>query len=360
MALPDPAFWRSRSVLLTGHTGFKGAWLSLWLQALGAHVHGISLGAPTEPSLYELAQVHEGMADSVLGDIRDPSALERAFATARPEIVIHMAAQPLVRRSFAAPRETYEANVMGTVNLLDTVRACEAVRAVVVVTSDKCYAPAHPSRAHREDDPLGGHDPYSSSKAAAELVTAAYRDSFFSGPTAPHVATARAGNVIGGGDWGAERLIPDVVRAATLGETLRLRNPLAIRPWQHVLSPLCGYLVLAQALHESSRYAQAWNFGPDEGDAHSVEWVVRRVSELWPGGAPWDRDEREHPRESPHLMLDSSLARELLGWAPLMSLEQGLFATVSWFRALSEGRDMREITLLQIAVLSARSPHSDM
>ncbi len=347
-------------MLLTGHTGFKGAWLSLWLQSLGADVHGLSLGVPTAPSLYELADVGEGMADSVACDIRDAVAVERALVAAKPEIVIHMAAQPLVRRSFAAPRETYETNVMGTVNLLDAVRACEAVRAVVVVTSDKCYENRESEQPYSESDPLGGHDPYSSSKAVAELVTSAYRRSFFSHPEAPRVASARAGNVIGGGDWGEDRLIPDIVRAASSGEALRLRNPHAVRPWQHVLCPLGGYLLLAQALCESPDFACAWNFGPDSRDARSVEWIVRRISELWPGGVPWTVDEGPHPHEAHHLRLDSSRARELLGWAPLMSLEQGLLATVSWFGALSEGRDMREATLLQIAALSARSPHSDM
>jgi CDP-glucose 4,6-dehydratase len=346
----DPAFWRGRSVLLTGHTGFKGAWLSLWLQSLGARVTGLSLGVPpTEPSLYELARVGDGMAGSVACDIRDPGAVASAMVSARPEIVIHMAAQPLVRRSFAAPRETYETNVMGTVNVLDAVRACEGVRAVVNVTSDKCYENRDLERGYRESDPLGGHDPYSSSKAAAELVTSAYRRSFFSGPHGPRVASARAGNVIGGGDWGEDRLIPDIIRAAVSGETLRLRNPHAVRPWQHVLSPLNGYLVLAQALCDSPEYACAWNFGPEESDARTVEWVVRRVSELWPGGVPWERDEGDHPHEAHYLKLDSSRARETLGWRPMLGLEQGVAATVAWYAALRNGNDVREVTLGQIA-----------
>jgi CDP-glucose 4,6-dehydratase len=352
-AIVDPAFWSGRSVLVTGHTGFKGAWLSLWLQSLGAHLLGLSLDTPpTEPSLYELARVHEGMAHSLVCDIRDADAVTAAMIKAQPEIVIHMAAQPLVRRSFSAPRHTYETNVMGTVNLLDAVRSCDAVRAVVVVTSDKCYENRESERPHRESDPLGGHDPYSSSKAAAELVTSAYRGSFFSaGPEAPRVASARAGNVIGGGDWGAERLIPDIIRAAVAGETLHVRNPGAVRPWQHVLCPLSGYLVLAQALCESADHACAWNFGPDDRNARTVEWVVTRVSELWPGGVRWELDEGPHPHETRHLELDSSRAREQLGWAPPLALEAGLEATVAWHEAWLGGVDPRKATLDQIARL---------
>jgi CDP-glucose 4,6-dehydratase len=355
----DPTFWRDRRVLLTGHTGFKGAWLSLWLQSLGARVAGISLDvAPSEPSLYELARVGEGMAIGVACDMRDATALERELARAGPEVVIHMAAQPLVRRSFAAPRETYETNVMGTVNLLEAVRLCEEVRAVVIVTSDKCYENRETDHAYCEGDPLGGHDPYSSSKAAAELVTSAYRRSFFSDPDGPRVASARAGNVIGGGDWGEDRLVPDIVRAAIAGDTmrgegepLRLRNPSAVRPWQHVLCPLSGYLQLAQALCESQAYARPWNFGPDAGDARTVEWVVRQVSEMWPGGVRWEVDESEHPHEASLLELDSIQAHEQLGWAPPLGLEAGLRATVEWYLAWRRGEDLHELTLTQLATL---------
>jgi CDP-glucose 4,6-dehydratase len=337
-------------VLLTGHTGFKGAWLSLWLQSLGARVTGLSLREPpTEPSLYALARVGEGMAGSVVCDIRDPSAVAAAVSRARSEVVIHMAAQPLVRRSFLAPRDTYETNTMGTVNLLDAVRVCEGVRAVVIVTSDKCYEPSESTRAHREGDALGGHDPYSSSKAAAELVASAYRRSFFADPDGPRVASARAGNVIGGGDWGEDRLVPDIVRAALSGEMLRLRNPMAVRPWQHVLCPLGGYLLLAQALCDSPEHARAWNFGPHAGDARTVEWVVGRVSELWPGRVRWERDAGEHPHETPRLELDSTRARELLGWAPALGLDVALEATVAWYRAWRDGCDPHEYTIAQIA-----------
>jgi CDP-glucose 4,6-dehydratase len=339
-------------VLITGHTGFKGAWLSLWLQSLGANVKGISLGErPSKPSLYELARVDEGMAASVVCDIRDAEMVKRELVRASPEVVIHMAAQPLVRRSFAAPRETYETNVMGTVNLLDAVRVCKSTRAVVVVTSDKCYENSGRGGGYREEDKLGGQDPYSSSKAAAELVTSAYRHSFFSGPDAPRVATARAGNVIGGGDWGEDRLIPDVVRAVKSGGKLRLRNPSAVRPWQHVLCPLCGYLLLAQALCESSAYAREWNFGPEERDARTVEWVVQRVSDMWPGGVRWQVEDSEHPHESQRLELNSKQAREYLGWEPGLGLEAALRMTVEWYSAWERGKDMSELTLAQLAVI---------
>ncbi len=387
----DPSFWRDRRVLVTGHTGFKGAWLCLWLQSLGAHVHGASQGPmPSEPCLYELARVSEWMVESAVCDIRDAAAVRRAMDAARPQVVFHLAAQPLVRRSFAAPHETYETNVMGTVNVLEAVRAHPSVEALVVVTSDKCYENREAPTPYREDDPLGGHDPYSSSKAAAELVTSAYRRSYFSDPAGPFIASARAGNVIGGGDWGEDRLVPDLVRAAVAQENVRLRNPSATRPWQHVLSPLSGYLVLAQALGGGDRigrgagggrgdlvgegagggrgdptvegagggggrsgaeFARAWNFGPDPADARTVEWVVRRVSKLWPGQVSWSVDEGPHPHEAGLLALDSSLARRELDWAPLVGLEEGLEATVSWYSAWQEGQDMRELSLGQVGEL---------
>jgi CDP-glucose 4,6-dehydratase len=351
----DPTFWDGRRVLLTGHTGFKGAWLALWLQSLGAGVTGFSCGLPTEPSLYELARVGEGLRASVEGDVRDPGALAEALAAAESEVVIHMAAQPLVRRSFLEPRETYETNVMGTVNVLDAVRRNGGVRAVVNVTSDKCYENREWEWAYRESEPMGGHDPYSNSKGCAELVTDAYRRSFFSDPDGARVASARAGNVIGGGDWGAERLVPDVMRAALAGDTLRVRNPHAVRPWQHVLCPLSGYLVLAQALWESPGYAAGWNFGPAEEDTRPVGWIVERMSSLWPGGVSFVHDEGPHPHEAhshPHeahyLKLDSSRARAVLSWRPVWGLAEGLDAVVDWYRRLTEQEDMRAVTLGQI------------
>jgi CDP-glucose 4,6-dehydratase len=344
----DPDFWHGRRVLLTGHTGFKGAWLALWLQSLGARVTGFAAGVPTQPSLYELARVGEGM-ESIEGDVRDHAALAAAVAQSTPEVIIHMAAQALVRRSFSEPRETYATNVMGTVNLLDAVRVSgESVRALVNVTSDKCYENHEWDWGYREPEPMGGHDPYSSSKGCAELVTAAFRRSFFHAPNGPRIATARAGNVIGGGDWGAERLLPDIMRAALAGEQVRVRNPNSIRPWQHVLNPLSGYLVLAQALWDSPDHADAWNFGPPEDDARPVGWIVQRASELWHRELRWALDDGPHPHEARYLKLDSSLARARLGWRPRLGLDAALEATVAWYRELSAGADMRAVTLTQI------------
>jgi CDP-glucose 4,6-dehydratase len=344
----DPDFWDGRRVLLTGHTGFKGAWLALWLQSMGALVTGLSRGVPTEPSLFELARVGEGLHASLDGDVRDPDAVVGALAAAEPEVVIHMAAQPLVRRSFLQPRETYETNVMGTVNLLDAVRLRGDVRVVVNVTTDKCYENREWEWGYRESEPMGGHDPYSNSKGCAELVTDAFRRSFFNDPDGTRVATARAGNVIGGGDWGAERLVPDIMRAALAGETLRVRNPHAVRPWQHVLCSLSGYLALSQALWESPEYATGWNFGPADGDARPVAWIVERMSSLWPGGLSVTEDEGPHPHEAHYLKLDSSRARGRLGWNPAWGLAEGLDAVVAWYRQLSEQADMRAATLGQI------------
>jgi CDP-glucose 4,6-dehydratase len=345
----DPAFWRDRRVLVTGHNGFKGAWLCLWLQALGARVCGASLAAPpTSPSLYELAGVQEGIETCFACDVRDAGALTRAVHEARPEVVIHMAAQPLVRASFATPAETFAVNALGTAHLLNAVRGCEGVRAVVVVTSDKCYAPHAGGRPHVEEDPLGGDDPYSASKACAELVAQSYRDSFFGGASSARVATARAGNVIGGGDFGAERLLPDLFRAMLAGEPLFVRNPEAVRPWQHVLSPLSGYLALAQALYESDQFAHAWNFGPVVDEALPVRALLERIGELWPGGIEWRIDAAEHPRENPALRLDSARARAKLGWEPPLSLADGLRLTAEWFRAYRDGEDVRAVTLGQL------------
>lgn len=351
----DPGFWRDRRVLVTGHSGFKGVWLTLWLRALGARVSGFSGPPPSAPSLYELARAGEDVEDFE-GDVRDAHALERAVAASRPEVVVHMAAQALVRRSFEDPRETYEINTMGTVNLLDAVRRHgQGVRAIVVVTSDKCYENREWEWGYREDEPIGGHDPYSSSKGCAELVTSAFRSSFFSDPDGPRVASARAGNVIGGGDWGADRLVPDLIRAALAGEQLRVRNPNSIRPWQHVLNPLSGYLLLAQALCEGAEHATAWNFGPAEQDARPVGWLVERLAEQWPGGLGWSVDDGPHPHEARYLKLDSSRARARLGWRPPVELDGALASIVAWYRALSEGKDMREVTIGQVETLQDAS-----
>jgi CDP-glucose 4,6-dehydratase len=353
VAVVDPGFWRERRVLVTGHSGFKGTWLTLWLLQLGAHVIGLSGGPPSAPSLYQLARVERDVEDFD-GDIRDAKRVARVVGESRPEVVLHMAAQALVRRSFEEPRETYEINTMGTVNLLDAVRReGESVRAVVVVTSDKCYENREWEWGYREGEPLGGYDPYSSSKGCAELVTSAFRSSFFSGPDGPRVASARAGNVIGGGDWGADRLVPDLMRAALAGEELRVRNPNSVRPWQHVLNPLSGYLLLAQALCEDVACATAWNFGPTEHDARPVGWLVEQLAEQWPGGLSWSLDDGPHPHEARYLKLDSSRARSRLSWRPPVELADALASIVEWYRALQEQRDMREVTLAQIDSLPA-------
>jgi len=350
----DLSFWKRRRVLVTGHTGFKGAWLSLWLQSLGAEVTGISRGVPTSPSLYELARVGAatwGMTADMCNaiDVRD------AVLAARPEVVFHLAAQPMVRRSLRDPVGTYAVNVMGTVNVLEAVRqAGDGVLAVVVVTSDKCYENAgERGRRFVESDPLGGSDPYSSSKACAELVTAAYRRSFFQAEGAPAVATARAGNVLGGGDWGEDRLVPDTVRAIEAARPLQVRNPDAVRPWQHVLSPLSGYLRLAEelALDPQQRAARAWNFGPPAGDEQPVGRVLELLQDLWKGELQWQPDERENPPEASHLALDSSAAEELLGWRPAWPLQESLELAVDWHRAQRDGQDMRTVSLGQIARL---------
>lgn len=345
----EPDFWRGRRVLVTGHTGFKGAWLALWLQAMGAQVTGFADATPRSPSLYELAKVGEGMGET-RGDVRDLAAVERVLADCRPQVVIHMAAQAFVRRSFRDPRTTYEINVMGTVNVLEAVRTTPGVEAVVNVTSDKCYDNREQGRPFVEDDPKGGHDPYSSSKGCSELVADAYLRSFFADgqPGAPRLGSGRAGNVIGGGDWGEDRLIPDVMRSALSGEAIPIRNPEAVRPWQHVLSPLSGYLELAQALTRSSEFQGGWNFGPPSEDARPVRWITERVGERWDSDLRWAIDPGPHPHEAHHLTLDSTKARERLGWEPVWDLGETLDSIVAWYIALRDGADMRERTLAQI------------
>jgi CDP-glucose 4,6-dehydratase len=354
----DRDFWLGRRVLITGHTGFKGAWLSLWLQSLGAEPTGFSSGTSASSSLYREARVGGGMREHD-GDIRDAGAVAGALAESGAEVVIHLAAQPMVRRSLREPALTYEVNVMGTVNVLEAVRALSGqVRAVIVVTSDKCYEnPPGSTRAFVEEDPLGGKDPYSSSKAAAELVTAAYRRSFFTGEDSPRIATARAGNVIGGGDEGEDRLLPDALRAVESGLPLLVRNPGAVRPWQHVLNPLAGYLLLARALCEGEEAARAWNFGPPAGDARPVGWIVERLAELYEGELAWRSDGGPNPAEAPHLELDSTAAESRLGWRPAWRLEEALRRTVEWHRLKRNGEDMREHSLAQIAAFAgAPSP----
>lgn len=348
----NPHFWRGKRVFVTGHTGFKGSWLSLWLQDLGAHVTGYALKPPTDPSLFEIARVAQGM-NSIEGDIRHLELLRDAMRAAQPEIVIHMAAQPLVRYSYQHPVETYETNVMGTVNVLEAVRTTSTVRAVVNITTDKCYENREWVWGYRESDPMGGYDPYSSSKGCAELVSAAYRSSYFNpAEYSKHrvaVATVRAGNVIGGGDWAADRLVPDVLAAFAQGKPVAIRSPQAIRPWQHVLEPLRGYLMLAERLVDAgSAYAEAWNFGPADEDARSVGWIVQHLASLWGEGASVEIAEGNHPHEAGYLKLDISKVRARLDWAPKWPLGVALAKIVDWHREYLASGDMRAKCAQQI------------
>ena len=348
-----PAFWSGKRVFLTGHTGFKGSWLALWLQQLGAEVTGFALDAPTQPSLFDVAQVGQGMR-SVQGDVRDLPALMRAMQAAQPEIVIHMAAQSLVRLSYDTPVETYATNVMGTVHLLEAVRQTPGVKAVVNVTTDKCYENKEWAWGYRENEPMGGFDPYSNSKGCSELVSAAYRSSFFNPALhAQHgvaLATARAGNVIGGGDWAKDRLVPDILAAFEAGKPVAIRNPHATRPWQHVLEPLRGYLKLAERLFtDGPAFAEGWNFGPHSDDAKPVEWIVQHMAQHWAQDASWQVDAGEHPHEAHYLKLDISKSAHRLHWHPAMRLDNALALIVDWARARQRGADMRAITQQQIA-----------
>ena len=350
MVTIDRSFWRGRRVFLTGHTGFKGGWLSLWLQRLGADVVGFALAPSDNPSLFQVANVAEGMT-SISGDIRDADALGAAIGRARPEIVIHMAAQALVRRAYADPVETYSTNVMGLVHLFEAVRRTPGIKAVVNVTSDKCYDNKEWVWGYREIDPMGGHDPYSSSKGCAELVTAAYRRSFFhDARQGPALASARAGNVIGGGDWSADRLIPDILKAVGANRPARIRNPHAVRPWQHVLEPLSGYLLLAERLfHDGAAYADGWNFGPAIEETQPVEWIVERLVAAWGDGASWEKDAEPGPHEAHFLSLDCAKARRELGWRPQWDLATTIEKIVDWHRAFAAGDAMRPATIRQIA-----------
>jgi CDP-glucose 4,6-dehydratase len=347
------SFWKGHRVFVTGHTGFKGSWLSLWLEALDAHVTGYALEPPTQPSLFEQAAVAESSIRSIFADIRDFARLKDALDECRPEVVIHMAAQSVVRRGYEDPVETYSTNVMGTVHLFEALRQIGRPCVVVNVTSDKCYANREWVWGYREDEPMGGRDPYSNSKGCAELVTTAYRESFFPIDSINRhgiaVSSARAGNAIGGGDWTKNQLIPDLMRAFLAGDACQIRNPSATRPWQFVLEPLRGYLMLAEHLaQDASRFATGWNFGPAEGDAKPVSWIADRVSRSWGDDASWTYDAAIHPKEAQALKLDASKARASLGWQPVLPLCPALEWIVEWYRAFQTGADLRQITRSQI------------
>jgi CDP-glucose 4,6-dehydratase len=331
-ANPLLEFYRGRTVLVTGHTGFKGGWLCAALKRLGARVTGLALAPDTDPNLFQAAAIGQGM-ESVLGDIRDLATVEKVLRERRPEIVFHNAAQPLVLRSYRQPVETYATNVMGTVHVLEAARRAQSVRAVVVVTSDKCYDNRGLERGYREDDPMGGHDPYSSSKGCAELVAAAYRASFFAGEGTAAIATARAGNVIGGGDWAQDRIVPDMVRGIMAGRPVVIRHPEAVRPWQHVLEPLRGYLMLGQRLYQERKFAAGWNFGPGENEALTVRQLAEQMVACWGAGRLEFASEGEAPHEAAYLKLDSAKARSELGWKPALTPAEALRWTVEWYRA---------------------------
>jgi CDP-glucose 4,6-dehydratase len=346
MSTIDKDFWRGKRVFLTGHTGFKGSWLSLWLSLLGTEVRGYSLNPPTTPSLFNEARI-DSIVDSQIGDIRDQEALYESMTTFNPDILIHMAAQPLVRYSYNAPIETYEVNVIGTAKVLEVARSCPNLKAIVNITTDKCYENDGRSEGYKEGHPMGGYDPYSSSKGCAELVASAYRRSFLQ-DQGVGVASVRAGNVIGGGDWADDRLIPDILRSFEKGEAVIIRNPKATRPWQHVLEPLSGYLMLAQKLYKNqNKYAEGWNFGPNEQDVKPVDWILDNLILKWPGSS-WKLDTNSNPHEAGFLKLDISKAKSKLGWSSVWKLSQTLEKIVSWHQAWLNKEDMQAICFAEI------------
>jgi CDP-glucose 4,6-dehydratase len=348
----SPTFWRNRAVFLTGHSGFKGGWIALWLSQLGAKVYGYSLASPSTPNFFAETNLQDRLHSSTNADVRDLPKLVSAMQTAQPSIVIHMAAQALVRESYNMPIETFSTNVIGTVNVLEAARQSGTVQAIVNITTDKCYENKEWLWSYRENDSLGGHDPYSSSKACAEIAAAAYRSSFLA-EAGVQLANVRAGNVIGGGDWANDRLIPDFLRAIDAGEILRIRSPNAVRPWQHVLEPLSGYLMLAERLViDGAEFAEAWNFGPEESDAKPVSWIAERLCHKIPH-ARWEVEGKPQPHEAGLLKLDSAKAKARLGWAPRWSLETALDKTVSWHQASKEGQSMAEVSIRQIAAYQA-------
>ncbi|BBI32705.1 CDP-glucose 4,6-dehydratase [Cohnella abietis] len=365
--MPNNGFWSKKKVLLTGHTGFKGSWLSLWLQVMGANVTGYALQPASAPSLYALSGLEHSIR-SVIADIRDRESLLRTIQDTQPDVIIHMAAQPLVRYSYLNPVETFEVNVLGTVNLLDAVRTAVAegvhIQAVLNITTDKCYENQEWTWGYRENDRLGGFDPYSNSKACAELATSMFRDSYFNPKDyASHglsIATARAGNVIGGGDWSEDRIIPDCIRALMEGNKLPIRNPVATRPWQHVLEPLQGYLLLVEQMVErGTKFGEAWNFGPNDDGVKSVEWLVKKIGTLWGVNDFYELAEGSNPHEATNLSLDSSKARRALGWQPIWSVERALEKTVEWFQAYQQQSDMKAVCLEQLEAYTLAGAHKD-
>lgn len=345
----NSSFWKDKKVFLTGHTGFKGSWLSLWLQSMGAVIKGYSLAPPTNPSLFLVANVAKNM-ESQIGDIRNLEELKVSMLDFNPDILIHMAAQPLVRLSYVEPVDTYTTNVIGTVNVLEAARSCPNLKAIISVTTDKCYENKEWAWGYRENEPMGGHDPYSSSKGCAELVTSAYKNSFFNSKDTAALASARAGNVIGGGDWADDRLIPDILRAFENSKSVVVRNPLSTRPWQHVLEPLSGYLVLAEHLYNyGQEYAEAWNFGPKEEDCKPVNWILDKMVATWGEGAGWELDKNNHPHEAGFLKLDCSKAAARLNWHPRWNLEHTLNLIVNWHQEWRIGENINEKCMQEIA-----------
>ena len=342
----DRKFWQGKRVFLTGHTGFKGSWLSLWLSSLGAEVKGYALSPPTSPSLFDEAKVGS-IVDSQIGDIRDQDTLHKSMTAFNPDILIHMSAQPLVRYSYEAPIETYEVNVIGTAKVLEVARSCSNLKAIVNITTDKCYENDERAEGYKEDDPMGGYDPYSSSKGCVELVTSAYRRSFMQ-EQGIGLASVRAGNVIGGGDWADDRLIPDILRSFEKNEPVVIRNPKATRPWQHVLEPLSGYLILAQKLYEDQKeYAEGWNFGPNEKDVKPVDSILNKMITKWPNSS-WELDKNSNPHEADFLKLDISKAESRLGWKPIWELSHTLEKIIAWHRAWIDKKDMQAVCLSEI------------
>jgi len=348
VGMVNSEFWKGKKVFITGHTGFKGTWLSIWLNSMGAILAGYALAPNTKPNFFETASASDEI-ESILGDVRDLDKLSQAMGSFAPDIVIHMAAQPLVRLSYKNPVDTYSTNVMGTVHLLEAVRSTPSVKAVVNVTTDKCYENKEWVWGYREDEAMGGHDPYSNSKGCSELVTAAYRSSFFNDSGSAKIASGRAGNVIGGGDWSEDRLIPDFFKSFENNEPVIIRNPSATRPWQHVLEPLSGYLVLAEQLYlNGDKYAEAWNFGPEENDVKSVRSIIEYLVERWGDGSSWIHDESEQPHEAQLLKLDISKAKKLLGWQPKWDLFEALDSIIEWQKAWLSDQDIKAVTLKQI------------